>query len=173
MAVTRLERKAQRNKSKAKVRVRTIKRHTSKVTVESPYKEESGVIIGDVEEVLKNYDPSAKAAPKAKKKEAAPTKEELPKSDAKAVEDKSTDDLTKVEGIGPKIQEALNAAGINTYADLAGKDADSLKEILTNASSRLASHDPTTWPEQAGMAAEGKWDELKKWQDELDGGREK
>ncbi|MEJ6796117.1 MAG: 50S ribosomal protein L21, partial [Flavobacteriales bacterium] len=28
-----------------------------------------------------------------------------------------------------------------------------------------------TWPAQAKMAAEGKWDELKKWQDELDGGK--
>lgn len=172
MAVTRLERKAQRNKSKAKIRVRTIKRHTSKVTVESPYKEESGVIIGDVEDVLKDYNPSAKAAPKVKK-EAAPVKEALPKNDATAVEARSADDLTKVEGIGPKSQEALNAAGINTYADLAGKDADSIREILTSASSRLASQDPTTWSKQASLAAEGKWDELKKWQDELDGGKKK
>ncbi len=31
--------------------------------------------------------------------------------------------------------------------------------------------EPGTWPEQAKMAAEGKWDELKKWQDELNGGK--
>jgi large subunit ribosomal protein L21 len=33
------------------------------------------------------------------------------------------------------------------------------------------SHDPETWPKQAGMAASGDWDGLKKWQDELDGGK--
>ena len=33
------------------------------------------------------------------------------------------------------------------------------------------SHVTDTWPAQAKMAAEGKWDELKKWQDELDGGK--
>ena len=31
---------------------------------------------------------------------------------------------------------------------------------------------PATWPKQAKMAADGKWDELKKWQDEMDGGIE-
>ncbi|HBY69766.1 MAG TPA: 50S ribosomal protein L21, partial [Flavobacteriaceae bacterium] len=28
-----------------------------------------------------------------------------------------------------------------------------------------------TWPQQAQLAADGKWDELEKLQDELDGGR--
>jgi hypothetical protein len=32
-------------------------------------------------------------------------------------------------------------------------------------------HDPTTWPKQAKLAMEGRWDELKKWQSELDKGR--
>jgi len=32
-------------------------------------------------------------------------------------------------------------------------------------------HDPTTWPQQAGMAAKGEWDALKTWQDELQGGK--
>jgi hypothetical protein len=37
---------------------------------------------------------------------------------------------------------------------------------------RYKSHDPATWPEQAKLAAEGNWEELKKRQDELKGGRE-
>ncbi len=81
------------------------------------------------------------------------------------------DDLTKVEGIGPKIAELLQAAGINTYADLAAADAERLKGILSEAGSRYAAHDPGTWPEQAALAAAGDWDALKKLQDELDGGR--
>lgn len=66
MGVTRLERKGRKNKTVAKVRVATIKRLKSKITVESPNKEESGIIIGDVMDVLSKM--KAKPAPKAKKK---------------------------------------------------------------------------------------------------------
>jgi len=83
------------------------------------------------------------------------------------------DDLTKVEGIGPKIAELLNDAGITTFAQLAETETVKLREILYDAGSRYKSHDPETWAEQAKFAAEGKWDELKKWQAELDGGKEK
>jgi len=82
------------------------------------------------------------------------------------------DDLTKVEGIGPKAAEALVAAGIATYADLSKGDAEKIREILTAASSRMAHLDPTSWPKQAEMAADGKWDELKEWQDNTKGGVE-
>ena len=78
-------------------------------------------------------------------------------------------DLKKIEGVGPKIEEALNAAGIKNFGQLAASDAAKVKEILATAG--LGSHDPSTWPEQAQMAAEGKWDQLKKWQDVLDGGK--
>ena len=80
------------------------------------------------------------------------------------------DDLTKVEGIGPKLAEALNAAGIKSFAQLAGKSSGEVKDIIVAANSRFASHNPRTWPAQAKLTAEGKWDDLKKWQDELDGG---
>ena len=82
------------------------------------------------------------------------------------------DDLTKVEGIGPKAAEALIAAGIATFADLAKADAENVKTILTDTSSRLAHLDPTSWAKQAQMAADGKWDELKAWQDSVIGGKE-
>ncbi|TLP82307.1 30S ribosomal protein S2 [Maribacter sp. ACAM166] len=88
--------------------------------------------------------------------------------DAKA----EADDLTKVEGIGPKAAEALVAAGISTYTDLSKGNADKIKEILTEASSRMAHLDPTSWPKQAKMAADGKWDELKEWQENTKGGVE-
>jgi len=47
-----------------------------------------------------------------------------------------------------------------------------MKEILTTASSRMGHLDPTSWPKQAKMAADGKWDELKEWQDNTKGGVE-
>lgn len=82
------------------------------------------------------------------------------------------DDLTMVEGIGPKIAEIFNNAGITTWAELGNTDVDRLKELLAEAGDRFKMHDPETWPRQAKLAAEGQWEELAKWQDELDGGRE-
>jgi len=82
------------------------------------------------------------------------------------------DDLTKVEGIGPKIAELLSSNGINTFAALAAVSADTIQEILSEAGSKFAFHNSATWPAQADMAAKGEWDKLKVWQDELDGGRE-
>ncbi|AEK22537.1 50S ribosomal protein L21 [Capnocytophaga canimorsus] len=107
--------------------------------------------------------------------------ESIVASGAKKTEKKETksgkatkaDDLKKVEGIGPKAAEALVAAGVDTFAKLSKKSADEIKTILTEASSTLAHLDPQTWPQQAQLAAEGKWDELKKWQNELNGGVEK
>lgn len=81
------------------------------------------------------------------------------------------DDLKIVEGIGPKIEELCNNAGIYTFADLASTPIAKIKEILDAAGSRFQMHDPTTWPEQSALARDGKWDELKKWQDELNKGK--
>ncbi len=108
----------------------------------------------------------ASGAKKSTKKAAAkPATKAAPKASAS-----KGDDLTKIEGVGPKIAEALTAAGLATFADVAKSTPEAIKEILS-AHSRLASKDPSTWCKQADLAAEGKWDELKKWQDELDGGR--
>ncbi len=103
-------------------------------------------------------------------KEEAPAKKEAPKTAAKKTADKP-DDFKKIEGIGPKISELISNSGITTFAALAETSVDRLKEILDEAGSRYRMHDPTTWPEQSKMAADGDWDKLKKWQDELDGGK--
>jgi large subunit ribosomal protein L17 len=79
------------------------------------------------------------------------------------------DDLTIVEGIGPKIAGLLRAAGIQTLAELGVTDVARLSEILTAA--KLQFSDPTTWPEQASLAAAGKFDELEALQTSLKGGR--
>lgn len=94
--------------------------------------------------------------------EAPAVEEEAPKADAKP------DNLTKIEGIGPKIAETLAAAGVASFADLAAKSAEEIAEIIKDVRGK---HVPDTWPKQAEMAAAGKWDELKAWQDELDGGK--
>ncbi len=80
------------------------------------------------------------------------------------------DDLELIEGIGPKIAAVLTAAGIVTFADLAATDTSRLAEILQQEPNlRLA--DSGTWPEQAALAAAGKWDELKVLTEQLKGGR--
>jgi len=84
----------------------------------------------------------------------------------------SRDDLKIVEGIGPKIEGLLNDAGIHTWKQLANTQVERLKQILVDAGDRYRIHNPGTWPRQAGLAAEGKWDELNTLQEELIGGRE-
>ncbi|MEM9918505.1 MAG: hypothetical protein AAF990_10440 [Bacteroidota bacterium] len=81
------------------------------------------------------------------------------------------DDLKAIEGVGPKIEEILNEGGIKTFKQLSEAEVAKIKEILAAAGGRFASHDPTTWPKQAAMAAAGEWEQLKAWQDELDGGK--
>jgi predicted flap endonuclease-1-like 5' DNA nuclease len=94
--------------------------------------------------------------------------DQKPKSPAKPTTVKP-DDLRKIAGIGPKIQSTLQAAGIQTYAQLAAADPADLKQILVDAGIRLGN--PTTWPEQANLAAAEKWDQLKELQETLKGGR--
>ncbi len=81
------------------------------------------------------------------------------------------DDLKAIEGIGPATDKLLKDNGINTWRDLANSSADNIKTILTTAGSRFALSDPTTWPKQAELAADGKFDELREYQDFLDGGK--
>ncbi len=115
--------------------------------------------------------PAAKAEPKKEAKKAEPKKEEAKAAAPKAEPKKSTtkaDDFKKIEGIGPKIASTIVEAGITTFAELANTDAAKISEIIADV---RGNHVTDTWPAQAKLAAEGKWDELKKWQDELDGGK--
>lgn len=82
------------------------------------------------------------------------------------------DDLTVVEGIGPKIADILKKSKIATWEDLGGSNPEVLKALLLKEGGEgFAVHDPGTWPEQAKMAAEGKWALLKEFQEYLQGGK--
>jgi predicted flap endonuclease-1-like 5' DNA nuclease len=82
------------------------------------------------------------------------------------------DDLKIIEGIGPKIEELFKTSGILTWKALGETSVDRLREILSKAGERYNVHDPNTWPRQSKLAYEGKWQELKDWQNTLEGGRE-
>ena len=120
----------------------------------------------------------AKKTPAKKSPVKATTEKKIPV--AKKVVEKKTpakkkvstnDDLTKIEGIGPKIQEVFNTAGLMTYADLSSAKVGDLRTLL--ADNGLSQHDPKTWKKQATLAKNDKWEELKVLQDELDGGKAK
>jgi len=82
------------------------------------------------------------------------------------------DDLKVIEGIGPKISQVLQEAGVRTFAQLAATAADELQAILSGADPRLGRlADSGTWPDQAALAAEGDWEALQDLQGELRGGR--
>jgi large subunit ribosomal protein L21 len=114
--------------------------------------------------------PKAEAKAKAEPKAKAPAKIAAPKAKPAAKKAKA-DDLTKIEGAGPKAAEAMVNAGLDTFVKVAKAKPEAIATILTEASSRLAHLVTTTWPQQAKLAAEGKWDELRKLQDKLDGGK--
>ena len=110
-----------------------------------------------------------KAEPKVEAKAAAPKAEKAaPKKAAPKKATGKADDLKKIEGIGPKIASTLVEAGIATFAELAKTSSEKISEIIAGV---RGNHVTDTWPKQAELAADGKWDELKKWQDELDGGK--
>jgi predicted flap endonuclease-1-like 5' DNA nuclease len=108
-----------------------------------------------------------KATPaKAKKSSpAAPKAKSVPSATAKSAK------LTIIEGIGPKIEELLNKAGIANFDQLAAASPADLKDILLSVGTRFRMHDPSTWPAQAKLAAAGKMEELKVLQNELKGGK--
>ncbi len=80
-------------------------------------------------------------------------------------------DLTVVEGIGPKIKELFHSHDVTTWKALSECTVEKCQEVLTSGGDRYKIHKPGTWPKQAKFAYEGKWAELLKWQDELDGGK--
>jgi hypothetical protein len=93
------------------------------------------------------------------------------KAEVKPEKKNEADDLTRIEGIGPKVAKALNEAGISTFESLSKAKIEAIQNILSNAGLKMM--DPTTWPEQAKLAANGDWDALQKLQDNLSGGRNK
>jgi len=83
---------------------------------------------------------------------------------------KGPNDLTAVEGIGPKINELFNNVGVITFAQLAKQTVPQMQKVLDDAGARYRLAKPSTWAQQAALAAENKWSELKDLQDKLSGG---
>lgn len=85
--------------------------------------------------------------------------------------DHAPDDLKVIEGIGPKIEEILNKEGIHTYEQLMETSLLRIASFLKKAGPRYQLHDPSTWPQQAGLAKQQKWEELERLKLKLISGR--
>ena len=82
------------------------------------------------------------------------------------------DDLSFLDGIGPKVSAVLRFAGITSFSRLASTNIDRIREILEAENPNLLRlTDPSTWPEQARMAADGDWEALSALQNDLKSAR--
>ncbi|MEO9893954.1 helix-hairpin-helix domain-containing protein [Aurantibacter sp.] len=155
--------------------------HAADAYVPSPYEGIDNSVV-DLSALPEKKTPAKKVAkkpaakkPAAKKpaaKKVVAKKPAAKKPAAKKVVAKAKkDDLKKIEGIGPKIASILTEKGIGTFALLSKASVKSLEAILKEAGPRYTMHKPGSWPKQAKLANAGKWDELKKLQDKLDGGK--
>ncbi len=109
---------------------------------------------------------AAKKASKSSKKRISKKSQGVKKRKSTA---QKQDDLTRIEGIGPKIAADLQKAGVDSFAKLAKSSSTKIKAILKGPGK--ASSDPTSWPYQASLAAAKKWQELDELQEILVGGR--
>jgi predicted flap endonuclease-1-like 5' DNA nuclease len=81
------------------------------------------------------------------------------------------DDLELIEGIGPAIAAHLREQGITTWRALSTTPVATLRDILDRAGGRFRVHDPATWPEQAGLLANGEWTAFRAFTEQHVGGR--
>lgn len=119
---------------------------------------ENSVVVAEVLDT-----PTKRTANKTAKKTTAPKAKKVAKK-ATAVK------LTKIEGIGPKIEGLLHKAGIKSFEDLAKAKVGDLRKVLAAAGPRYQMHNPSTWTKQSKLAAKGEWTKLQKLQDDLKGG---
>jgi predicted flap endonuclease-1-like 5' DNA nuclease len=98
---------------------------------------------------------------------------DLTAAKAAGISIKSADDLTVIEGIGPKINELFKENGLQSFAQVAAATVPQMRAILDKGGARFRIANPSTWAKQAKLAANNKWKELKKLQDDLSGGVKK
>lgn len=91
---------------------------------------------------------------------------------AEPTSESKLDDLTRIEGIGPRISALLAEAGTTTFAGLASQSAEEITATLKDTGFK-APFNASSWPEQAKLAAKGDWAALDALQDDLVGGRKK
>jgi len=82
---------------------------------------------------------------------------------------KHADDLTVIEGIGPKIEELFRANGVGSLVQIACLGIDDMLDILERGGPSFRLANPDSWAQQASLAAENRWKDLKRMQDDMIG----
>ncbi len=114
--------------------------------------------------------PAAKPAAATVRREVAPAA--MPVASAAPVQHAKPDDLKIIEGIGPKVEAALHAAGMTTFAEMAAATPSALRTILDKHGERFALVATDTWPRQAALVRDGLMDEFDAYKRRLYGGIE-
>ncbi|MDR7384613.1 helix-hairpin-helix domain-containing protein [Promicromonospora iranensis] len=81
-------------------------------------------------------------------------------------------DLRRIEGIGPKIEATLQAAGYTTYAKIAGASEAELRAALATGGIKFAPA-AASWADQARYLVDGDEDGFQEFQDYLVGGQDR
>jgi nucleotidyltransferase/DNA polymerase involved in DNA repair len=82
------------------------------------------------------------------------------------------ENLKVIEGIGPKIEKALKADGITSYAQIAAASESELRASIAKSGIKFAPS-VKTWAHQAQYLVDGNDDGLNEYQDYLIGGQER
>ncbi|MGY0005140.1 helix-hairpin-helix domain-containing protein [Micromonospora sp. I033] len=118
---------------------------TDPAPVAEPVAAAEPVAVPAADEPVAEAEPAAPVtvpAPRAAVEDAAPAQ----------VGDAAPDDFRRIQGIGPKLAAALQAAGIRTYQQLAELDEAALRETVKAAGLRAAPG-LATWSQQAKVLA--------------------
>jgi predicted flap endonuclease-1-like 5' DNA nuclease len=76
------------------------------------------------------------------------------------------DDLSILDGVGPKYADALRTAGVTTFTQLSQMTPEAIGETLAKANEPLiAGHTADTWPRQAKLASDKDWSALRRYID--------
>jgi predicted flap endonuclease-1-like 5' DNA nuclease len=86
------------------------------------------------------------------------TKQETPTAKTKLGK---ADDLKVIEGIGPKIEGILKAAGIANWQELSEVSVENLKATMKAAGTQYNTTDPSSWVQQALLLAQGEFEKFK------------
>ncbi len=101
---------------------------------------------GDWQGLMKYNNQAAKSRP-------------APQKAAAAVAAEPSDDLTQLNGIGPRIASILNDGGITSYNQLQHANTGELRQIIATGGA-LPPSSIDSWPTQASYAARGDWSGL-------------
>ena len=96
---------------------------------------------GDWQGLMKYNKPRLGAQPQAERRSRRPKAKAAP-----------PDDLTQLNGIGPRISSILSDGGVTTYAELEHTDPSDLRKIIAQGGA-LPPSSLDTWPTQASYAA--------------------